>query len=415
MPAARDWARFRPGIAGVGRDWQWCRKPGLTRLPVMAPVDNLLKKQLAQIKARALMIAGRASAEDVAAGSAPVSPGHSPRSSNDIIEAVVRTGAVTRGRDFPREAITQREPRSRRFPWWFRRRMVREERRGFEGEFQRILSELATGNPVAIEEAVPGVASLADGVPFYLIRTEGHTLDPIADDEARRFGEFRAWPTDVVRTRIGARPVSGMEPLGSMSTPDPRTVLFLDIETAGLSANTYSFLIGLMYWENGRFVSDQILSRDYNEEEGMLRHVRAAMERFDTVVTYNGASFDLPFIRQRMAVLRVPDVAPIESVDLLHAARRVYKPVLPNCRLVTVEKHLRGVERVDDIPSRFIPRAYHEFVHTRDARLMRNVVYHNRMDVLTMAVILNRLCEIPFAAVAAGDTIPGPNPPHVPF
>jgi hypothetical protein len=46
---------------------------------------------------------------------------------------------------------------------------------------------------------------------------------------------------------------------------------------------------------------------------------------------------------------------------------------------------------------------------------MRNVVYHNRMDVFTMAVILNRLCEIPFAAAAAGATIPGPNPPHVPF
>jgi uncharacterized protein YprB with RNaseH-like and TPR domain len=74
---------------------------------------------------------------------------------------------------------------------------------------------------------------------------------------------------------------------------------------------------------------------------------------------------------------------------------------LPNCRLVTVEKHLRGVERVDDIPSRFIPRAYHEFVHTRDARLMRNVVYHNRMDVFTMAVMLNHLGEMPLVTVEA--------------
>ena len=381
----------------------------------MAPVDNLLKKQLAQIKARALMIAGRASAEDVAAGS--VSATASP-ASNDIIESVIRTGAVTRGRDFARAAQERAEHRSRRFPWWFRRRMVREERRGFEGEFQRILSELATGDPVPIEHAVPGVAGAAEGIPFYLIRSEGSTLDPIAEDEARRFAEFRNWPTEIVRTRVGPAPVSGIDTDGtqrSMSTPDPRNVLFLDIETAGLSANTYAFLIGLMYWEDGRFVSDQIFARDYAEEEGMLRHVRATMERFDTVVTYNGASFDLPFIRQRMTVLRVPDVAPIESVDLLHAARRVFKPLLPNCRLVTVEKHLRGVERVDDIPSRFIPRAYHEFVHSRDARLMRNVVYHNRMDVFTMAVILNRLCEIPFAAAAAGATIPGPNPPHVPF
>ncbi len=364
----------------------------------MAPVDNLLKKQLAQIKARALMIAGRASAEDAESASASLSP--AARQSNDIIESVVKTGAVTRGRDFD-SSPGSKSAWSVRLPWWFRRRMAREEQHGFEGAFQRLLAELSSGEPMSIEHAVPGSAAAADGVPFYLIRREGPELDPFAAEEAESFGRFSAWPSQTVRSRVGAEPVHGMTARASLSAPDPRNVLFLDIETAGLSANTYAFLVGLMYWEDGRFVSEQIFARDYNEEEGMLRHVRATMERFDTVVTYNGASFDLPFIRQRMTVLRIPDVAPIESVDLLHAARRVYKPVLPNCRLVTVEKHLRGVERVDDIPSRFIPRAYHEFVHTRDARLMRNVVYHNRMDVFTMAVILNRMCEMPSSARAA--------------
>jgi hypothetical protein len=384
----------------------------------MAPVDNLLKKQLAQIKARALLIAGRAAAEtgvalssaaseSSAAPSTPVS--RASAASNDILDAVIRTGAVTRGADLP--AVRSR----RRFPWWFRRNIRREERRGFEGEFQRVLESLATGRPVSIEEAVPGMPSLADGVPFYLIRSEGAGVDPTAVLEAQRFGGLGSWPPDVIRTRIGARPIYGIEAMPAPCAPDPRSVLFLDIETAGLSANTYVFLIGLMYWEDGCFVSDQVFARDYAEEAGMLRHVRATMERFGTVVTYNGASFDLPFIRQRMTILRIPDVAPIDSVDLLHAARRAYRPVLPNCRLVTVEKHLRGTDRVDDIPSRFIPRAYHEFVHTKDARLMRNVVYHNRMDVFTMAVILNRMCENGFATTSAGDTISAPNPPRVPF
>ncbi|MDH4038553.1 MAG: ribonuclease H-like domain-containing protein [Candidatus Krumholzibacteria bacterium] len=382
----------------------------MTTLVLMAPVDNLLKKQLAQIKARALMLAGRASSDDGDSGASSASP-----PANEIIESVVRTGAVTRGRDFPRAAVTRTEERPRRFPWWFRRRQVREERHGFEGAFQRMLEQLSSGDPLGIEEAVPGLVTATDSAPFYLIRRHGPDLDPLAAEESARFGGFSAWPAGIVRTRVGSHAVDGIEIVKRNGVPDPRGVLFLDIETAGLSANTYAFLVGLMYWEDGRFVSDQVFARDYNEEEGMLRHVRATMERFDTVVTYNGASFDLPFLRQRMTVLRVPDIAPIESVDLLHAARRVYKPVLPNCRLVTVEKHLRGVERVDDIPSRFIPRAYHEFVHTRDARLMRNVVYHNRMDVFTMAVMLNRMGEIPLATQAAGDTIPPPNPPHVTF
>jgi uncharacterized protein YprB with RNaseH-like and TPR domain len=56
---------------------------------------------------------------------------------------------------------------------------------------------------------------------------------------------------------------------------------------------------------------------------------------------------------------------------------------------------------VDDIPSRFIPRAYHEFVRSRDARIMRNVVYHNRMDLFTMAVILNHFVETSLPAASA--------------
>jgi uncharacterized protein YprB with RNaseH-like and TPR domain len=76
---------------------------------------------------------------------------------------------------------------------------------------------------------------------------------------------------------------------------------------------------------------------------------------------------------------------------------------------------LRGVERVDDIPSRFIPRAYHEYVRTRDARIMRNVLYHNRMDLFTMAVILNHFVERPSAASTLGDATAKPGASYAPF
>jgi hypothetical protein len=195
----------------------------------------------------------------------------------------------------------------------------------------------------------------------------------------------------------------------------PERVLFLDIETAGLSANTYLFLVGLMYANGNGFHVEQVLARDYTEEKGVLLHVHETMSRFDTIVTYNGATFDIPFIRTRMAVHRISELAPVGSVDLLHASRRVFRGVLPNCRLVTVEKHLRGSGREGDIPSRFIPRAYHEFVRTKDARIMRNVAYHNRMDLFTMAVILNHLGDPSVAAPAVNPTIdivPPPDASH---
>jgi uncharacterized protein YprB with RNaseH-like and TPR domain len=377
-------------------------------------MENLLKKQLAQIKARALALAGRASESDGA------SAGPSPEAGREIIEAIVRTGAVTRGAD------PERLKPARRFPWWFRRRMARERESGFEAEFRRALDDLLQGEPVSIEAAVPGEPRTIDDTNYYLIRAVGSEVDADEPAVAERFGSIRSWPAGVVRTVVGGH--RGQSVVDRSNEATPESVLFLDIETAGLSANTYVFLCGLMYWSNGGFAVEQVFARDYTEEEGLLRHARTAIDRFGTVVTYNGASFDIPFLRTRMEVHRVPDIEPVGSVDLLHSSRRVFREELPNCKLVTVERHLRGVDRVDDIPSRFIPRAYHEFVRTKDARIMRNVVYHNRMDLFTMAVMLNHFAttaeeaaggaaapENSFAPSPRGDTMSPPNPPRTPF
>jgi uncharacterized protein YprB with RNaseH-like and TPR domain len=431
-------------------------------------MENRLKKQLATIKSRALMLARRGTHPEGVAGPSPnetTTSGEcsdagswrnrtdSPATTNPVIDDLLRAGAVARATELESSGYDASR-RLRRGSWWWRRRLgsgpgarvvdpvaraARES--GFEAQFQRVLQGLATGESLTIEDAVPGEACALEGSNYYLIRSIGADIDPVAPTEAAHFSALDSWPETVSRAMVGrfvrrgyaardGRDIvtgfPGAIPL--FRRVDPHSVLFLDIETAGLSANTYVFLCGLMYAhrESGAFHVEQVFARDYAEEAGLLMYVRAALSKFDTVVTYNGASFDMPFLRTRMAVHRVPDIVPMGSVDLLHATRRVYRPGLPNVRLVTVEKHLRGVERVDDIPSRFIPRAYHEYVRTRDARIMRNVVYHNRMDLFTMALILNRLASNPvdalprpegaekaFAPAPSGDTMAPPNPPHV--
>ena len=406
-------------------------------------MENRLKKQLALIKARAMTIARRAAAP---AETPSTEPGNdsadascSP-TSNPIIDHLIRVGTVARASSL---AAKDREHGG---PWWWRRRLsrssmshdpvAREVRRTtFESQFQEVLGALTLGEMLTIENAVPGEHRIVEGAGYYLVRKTGRDIDPMAPLEAGRFASFNGWPEPVTRNMVGRFVRRGYAAPGYAEVPsdlaggtprpvDPRSVLFLDIETAGLAANTYAFLCGLMYFqpETNEFVVEQAFARDYAEEEGLLLHVRDALGRFDTVVTYNGSSFDLPFLRTRMTVHRIPDIVPMGSVDLLHATRRVFRPELPNVRLVTVEAHLRGVERVDDIPSRFIPRAYHEYVRTQDARIIRNIVYHNRMDIFTMAVILNHMTagaaaafEKPFDSSSLGDTIAAPSPPHVPF
>ena len=425
-------------------------------------MENRLKKQLALIKSRAMTMARRSAIHPRDPEAPPTEepgvetagPYSQTRAAsvakNPVVEDLLRAGAVTRASEFRPDPFSS--ARMRRGPWWWRRRanrtpapvdaIGRAARESiFESEFQRVYDGLASGDVLSIETAVPGEARSLDGSAYYLVRAAGPDIDPLAPTHAERFAALESWPEPVSRGMVGrfirrgyaAREYGDTErDSGTMSLfrkTDPRSILFLDIETAGLSANTYVFLCGLMHFvpESGAFHVEQAFARDYAEEEGLLLHVRAALERFDTVVTYNGASFDMPFLRTRMAVHRIPDIVPMGSVDLLHATRKVFKPALPNVRLVTVEEHLRGVARVDDIPSRFIPRAYHEYVRTQDARIMRNVVYHNRMDLFTMAVILNHLAdaggspdapagveEKAFASPLSSDTMATPNPPHVP-
>jgi uncharacterized protein YprB with RNaseH-like and TPR domain len=260
-----------------------------------------------------------------------------------------------------------------------------------EPEAGELLDRYKEGDVGPIEEMVPGAEAVAGDEPFYLIRREADEIDPAAAEEADAYRRISVWPD-----HVSARSHGAQSPGRKAEIPfEHESVCYLDIETTGLSPTTYLFLIGLMFWERDRFVAELVFARNYAEEPAVLRYVRDRLSRFNAVVTYNGDRFDLPFIETRLAATRVGPLDPIASVDLLYTARRVFRGVLPNCRLGTVERHIRGVGRTGDIPSRYIPEAYHDYVRSGDARAMKNVLYHNRMDLFTMAVLLNRLSSHP--------------------
>jgi len=182
------------------------------------------------------------------------------------------------------------------------------------------------------------------------------------------------------------------EKLADIAGLPPERILFLDIETAGFHG-TALFLVGLLLFEGGRFKITQLFARDYAEEVSVLEELREYYTRSDVVVTFNGRAFDLPFIADRAIVHRVELERPEFDVDLLHAARRIWRGVLPNCRLGTLEEFVCGRRRTGDLPSHLIPQAYHDFVQTGDARLMVEVVRHNAYDLVTMAHLLAKMAN----------------------
>ncbi|MDH3217534.1 MAG: ribonuclease H-like domain-containing protein, partial [Candidatus Krumholzibacteria bacterium] len=241
--------------------------------------------------------------------------------------------------------------------------------------------------PLALAGAAPGTERVVEGERFYLIHVTGGAIAADAPSVAERFlkiSERRTWPL-----------ISLIQDPG----PDMATrirndeICFLDIETTGLSPSTYVFLCGLMYVEDRRFVVEQLFARDYSEEKGMLLHLRDVVGRYPMIVTFNGSGFDVPFLRIRMAVTRVEAVTPFEHVDLFDTAKEHFADVLADCKLETIERHLRGFKRRGDISGWEIPQAYHEFVRTGDAGDIRRILYHNRMDLLAMAYLVNYLAD----------------------
>ena len=70
----------------------------------------------------------------------------------------------------------------------------------------------------------------------------------------------------------------------------------------------------------------QYVMRNYAQEAAMLSDIARLFERADTIVTFNGKSFDLPLLESRMVMTRIRlHITNYPHLDLLHAARRVYK------------------------------------------------------------------------------------------
>ncbi len=174
----------------------------------------------------------------------------------------------------------------------------------------------------------------------------------------------------------------------------PEDSLFLDLETLGFQGHPL-FLIGLLRRgpRPGKWEVLQLLARDYTEEEAVIRSFAEEGSLRRRWVSFNGKCFDVPFLRRRAAFygLRVGD--PACHIDLLPLARKLYKGVLPNCRLQTLEKHVFGRYRLRDLGGSEIPAAYHAFVRTGDPEAMQRILLHNRDDLVSLARLAVHLEE----------------------
>lgn len=183
-----------------------------------------------------------------------------------------------------------------------------------------------------------------------------------------------------------------------------RDILFLDTETTGLSrgVGTLAFLVGVGFLTENGFALEQYLMRDYDEEPFVLAHVLRHLSARSVLVTYNGTTFDMPLLINRLVMNRIqaPEQMPFH-IDLLHVARRVYKLRLQRCSLSTLESEVFGIQRVDDLPGAQVPERYFRYLATRDETLLTDILDHNRQDILSMGRLLNELSDLHLRPLSA--------------
>ena len=174
--------------------------------------------------------------------------------------------------------------------------------------------------------------------------------------------------------------------------------VFLDTETTGLSGGTgtVAFIVGVARVAEDTLHLMQWVITGFAGERPMLAALGAMLAKVRLIVTYNGAAFDLPLLRTRFRMHQLADpTASCGHADLLPWARRNRRKEWPDVRLQTLEREGLGVERVDDLPGADVPKAWSHWLSAGDAGPLRRAVEHNRLDLITLAVLLERASRHP--------------------
>ncbi|OGO14306.1 MAG: hypothetical protein A2Y53_05785 [Chloroflexi bacterium RBG_16_47_49] len=217
------------------------------------------------------------------------------------------------------------------------------------------------------------------------------------------------FPVDYIYGQVGLRiattPRIIAEWAGDLKIAEqnPETLVFLDTETSGLAGGTgtFAFLVGAGRYTKEGFHLVQFFMRDPLEEPALLLALEDFLAPCQTIVSFNGKSFDVPLLNTRYTLQGWK--SPFKNfyhVDLLHLARRLWRDRLPSRTLANLEVQILHASRTDEeIPGWMIPEIYFNYLREGDARPLKRVFYHNAMDVVSLAALLNHtssLLEEPF-------------------
>lgn len=171
---------------------------------------------------------------------------------------------------------------------------------------------------------------------------------------------------------------------------EPEKLLFVDIETTGLSSKTASlYLIGACYYKENVWNGIQWFAENTEDEIDVIKAFFEFAASYTTLIHFNGNQFDLPFILGRCERLGLSyTFEKFEGID-------IYKRVslckhflqLPNCKQTSIEKFLR-LNREDKYSGGELIQVYKDYLITPTEKQEKLLLLHNKDDLKGMLAIL---------------------------
>ena len=178
--------------------------------------------------------------------------------------------------------------------------------------------------------------------------------------------------------------------LKSISLTDSENFKFMDIETKGLS-NVPIILIGVAEIKGNNIVASQYFLRNYTEEANIIDAYLSHLDEDSVHVTFNGKTFDVPFIKNRCIYNRIDANLDRVHLDLMYFAKSLWGEKLPNCQLQTIEQEMFGIKRVGDVPGQYIPGYYDTYLDKNNIGPVVPIIEHNAQDIISLASFLEKM------------------------
>ena len=180
----------------------------------------------------------------------------------------------------------------------------------------------------------------------------------------------------------------------------PKKTMFFDIETTGFSPDTtHLYMIGCCLYEDDGWQLIQWFddTQTFEGEAALLSAFSSAAKKAEHCISFNGQTFDFPYIKKKAAVHNMSDPLSHLGHTDLYRSLKPYRDLFktPDFKQKSVEAFL-GLHRKDTYSGKELIHVYHNYIRCRDDAMLSCLMLHNFEDVRGMFDLLPMMAYLNF-------------------